>query len=197
MDNKRKKTVVWTLVFILLVLGVIGPVVPVIVRKISKGSPVETIATRIYAKTDYRLIATQAVSLPITWGFVNSAGDTSGIGIKLLEVKRAFPHSKTIQVVLAGKSFFKGSGEPMQSDAEVRVVLSVIPQDGMLHVSSVTIDTIRLFDFPETVQQEFLKNKEYITVELEKHISQKLTSIPVGASEIYEMTADQIVFLSK
>lgn len=197
MDNKRKKSIIWTLIVILLLVGAIGPVVSVVIRKISNDTPAETIATRIYAKVDYRLIVAQAVSLPITWGFVNSAGDTSGIGIKLLEVKRSFPHNKTIQVVLAGKAFYKGSGEPMQSDAEVRAVLSVIPKDGVLHVSSVAIDTIRLFDFSKSVQQEFLRNKEYITIELEKHISQKLTSIPVGASEIYEMTADQIVFLSK
>ncbi len=191
---KKKRFIIWLIVATLLVLGTIAPIAPVAIRTMQNTQNEYPPAARLYTKVNFREVALQSFSVPITWGFINSGESTEGIGLNLFAVKKAFPHEKDIFVVLAGKAFYKKGNEVQQSDAEVRVALSVIPDNGWLSVTNVSIDTINFFDFSDTQQKEFLLNQENIVVELEKHISTKLLKIPAPVKRIYEMTNDQIIF---
>ena len=79
----------------------------------------------------------------------------------------------------------------------MRISLNVAPISGKLSVQGIEIDELNTFDFTDDQNSKLLANKHNIMVVLEKSISSNLLDLPVGSSQIYEMTRDQIVLWAK
>ena len=180
----------------ILLIGFIGGLLPVFAKKMLHERKKEDLQ-QVAIKVNFAEIAKKNIMLPITWRYVNTGIQDSGIGIKFFAIKRAFPHGNTIRVTLTGKAFILENDLMKKSDVDMRISLNVSPVSDCLTVQAIEIDEVNAFDFTNEQKDKLLTNKHNIMVVLEKSISSNLLDLPVGSSQIYEMTRDQIVLWAK
>lgn len=184
------------LLAVLIVVGVIGALVPLAIRKINIPTK-ETNLDKVIVLVNYDDIARKTISLPFTWGLASADLTERGTGVNFFAIKNAFPHGNTIRVILEGKAFILVDDEVKQSDAEMHIILAVSPSNGFLEIRDIDINSISFFDFSDVQKAKLLEHKENIKILLEKNISTSILPLPKLASEIYEMTKDRIVLWTK
>ena len=190
----KKKVIFLT---VILLIGLLGGFLPVLVKKIMSETKPDDVAKQVNIKVDYAEMAQKNIMLPITWGLASTSIQDSGFGVKFFAIKRAFPHGNTIRVTLTGKAFVLVNESVKESDVDMRISLNVAPVSGKLSVQGVEIDELNAFDFTDDQNNKLLANKHNIMVVLEKSIYSNLLDLPVGSSQIYEMTREQIVLWAK
>lgn len=194
--NKERSKCGKYLLIVILLVGFAGGFVPVLAKKLFTETNAEELR-QVAIKVNFTEIAEKNITLPITWGHASAGIQDSGLGVKFFAIKRAFPHGNTIRVTLTGKAFVLVNESVKESDVDMRISLNVAPVSGKLSVQGVEIDELNAFDFTDDQNNKLLTNKHNIMVVLEKSISSNLLDLPVGSSQIYEMTREQIVLWAK
>lgn len=197
-DKKKEKSKCGKyLLIVILLVGFAGGFVPVLAKKLFAETKKTEELQQVAVKVNFAEIAKKNITLPITWGHASAGMQDSGLGVKFFAIKRAFPHGNTIRVTLTGKAFVLVNESVKESDVDMRISLNVAPISEKLSVQRIEIDELNAFDFTDDQNSKLLANKHNIMVVLEKSISSNLLDLPVGSSQIYEMTQDQIVLWAK
>lgn len=190
----RKKMFKIIIILIFIVIGLLGYVVPIVVKSIKKENKNNKIPDRVVLKIDYLEEATKAITLPFEWKIIRSSTEKKGFGLRLVNVKNSFPHNNNIMVTLTGKLYFLTDNANNDYDMDMRLLVNVSPDNGILRVMDIKIDNWYIYDALAGDVIEAKSHEEEILLALHKQFSFAFTQIPKEATRIKEMTLERLTF---